>query len=255
MKINSVSSLMKFMLTDHKLHVFRGQREAQWPLESSMTRTLKANPRLVRFGASAEQFTIRQFTKNAHLYDEAFQHFKSCEFATLTYIQHHGAPTRLLDLTSSKFIALFFAFDGIDLSTGSKYARIWYFKPSEVSKKTKELAGIPDDYDISADPGKTWTDHIKGNGKDALFVMTPDVNSRRSHIQSGSFICSGNIQKSIHEIYEAEYKSLINFVDINKTLYEDVSNLLREVNLSHSTLYGGIDSYSKDIRNRLVTIK
>ena len=122
-------------------------------------------------------------------------------------------------------------------------------------KKTMSILGITTNDSLSSEPSKTWIDHIKGKDENALFVLQPAVDSKRSHIQGGSFICPASINKSIHEIYEAQYSSLISFVDINKSLYEDVNRLLREVNLSHSTLYGGIDSYSKDMRNRLVTMK
>lgn len=255
MKINSINSLMKFMLFDHKFHLFRGQSEARWPLESTMTRTLKANPRLSPVAAAAEQFTIRSFHRNAHLFDESFHHFKSCEFSTLTYIQHHGAPTRLLDVTASKFIALFFAFDGIDLSSGAKYVRIWYFDRRKLTDKTKSILGITGNDNLTTDPSKTWMDHINGKDAEALFVLPPVMNSKRSHVQSGFFICPATIKMSIHQIYESQYKDIVKFVDINKSLYENVNKLLGEVNLSHSTLYGGIESFSRDIRNRLVALK
>lgn len=246
---------MKFMLSDHRLHSFRGQRESEWKLESSMTRTLKTNPILANRGVLAETATIKLFQKNAHLYDNNYKHFKESDFAKLTYIQHHGAPTRLLDLTSSKYIALFFAFDGVDMSSRGKYVRIWYFDNRELRNKTKELSSIAEDVDISENPEIIWSDFVQGNTNDSLFVLTPSINSKRSHIQQGSFICSGNIQKSVHEIYKNHYREIIHFVDINKSLMYEVHKLLRDVNLSHSTLYGGIDGYAKDVSNRLLLIR
>ena len=143
MKINSMNTLMKFMLKDHKFCLFRGQKDSTWKLESTLTRTIRSNAKLSHLAAEVEKFTTRNITKNAHLFDDNFKHFNKCEFATLTYIQHHGAPTRLLDITSSKFIALFFAFDDIDLSTGGKYARIWYFDHREFMKVTTDEIGSP----------------------------------------------------------------------------------------------------------------
>ena len=101
----------------------------------------------------------------------------------------------------------------------------------------------------------TWANYIKDNKYDVLFVMQTTVNSKRSHIQKGCFICPGNINKSINEIMESKYSSIIKYVDINKDLYKDIYNLLVSVNISHSTLYGGIVGYSNDIKNRLLLLE
>lgn len=251
MKINSMNSLMKFMLGNHKNCHFRGQCDSTWHLESTINRSVKTNPVLTGRELTAEKALIDAYNKSAHLYDRGYESFKGKKFATLTYIQHHGAPTRLLDLTSSKYIALFFAFDNVDMSSKNNYVRIWYFNTSELLKKTAALTAITDTKTIYSDFENIWETQIEQNNKEAIYLLVPEINSQRSHIQKGAFICSGIINKTVHEIYERHYKDVISFIDIHKNLYKEVYFMLNSMNISHKTLYGGIEGFSKDLQNNL----
>lgn len=90
---------------------FRGQENATWPLESSLTRYLK------KFGVPStgwlarEKDSLHKFKRKAHLLlPRTPEEGETLEWLAL--MQHHGAPTRLLDFTWSPYVAAFFALEG-----------------------------------------------------------------------------------------------------------------------------------------------
>src|SRR2546430_2167295 len=83
--------------------MFRGQKTADWPL-------MTAFERLKGFRHGAEEHIVREFKKRAHQYLPS-QLLPSNSLEWLALMQHHGAPTRLLDCTFSRYVASFFALE------------------------------------------------------------------------------------------------------------------------------------------------
>lgn len=89
---------------------FRGQSDASWPLLSSLPRRLQQNNVHPDQWRQREERAIRIFRRKAHVYlpdKSALDDDLRC----LAMMQHHGAPTRLLDFTKSPFVAAFFALE------------------------------------------------------------------------------------------------------------------------------------------------
>src|SRR5215510_16403105 len=76
--------------------IYRGQECSKWPLRSSLERALDSWKEDLRRGAAIERAMIRDFrrryTGDHSIIDEDTLH-------CLALMQHHGAPTRLLDWT------------------------------------------------------------------------------------------------------------------------------------------------------------
>lgn len=90
--------------------VFRGQSDSSWELTTNYERKFKTN-------VGRESSMIKRCISEGHLYVQnppAMDDYVSW----LAEMQHYGASTRLLDVTRSKYIAMFFAVsemkDGVD---------------------------------------------------------------------------------------------------------------------------------------------
>ena len=89
--------------------LFRGQSDARWGLQSSFERAYKTiDPEL---WAAVEQYSMEAFRGRLHLFDSN-PPSEGDALEWLALMQHHGAPTRLLDWTRSPTIAAYFALDG-----------------------------------------------------------------------------------------------------------------------------------------------
>lgn len=119
-------------MLDFTSYVWRGQRDADWKLESSLDRLLRAKPaktnlakvHLDRFKRSVRG---RRGPNPAKLEDEN-------EWWALG--QHHGLATPLLDWTESPFAALYFAFVNPIRPPGGKRS-VWALGP--IASKNKEI--------------------------------------------------------------------------------------------------------------------
>lgn len=96
--------------------MFRGQRDADWKLDSTLDRDLAKQlaERSVEFKSTqavqmrrAEQYAIRTFRKLT----TRQQSFGESDVDVLATMQHYGTSTRLLDFSTSIYVALFFAFE------------------------------------------------------------------------------------------------------------------------------------------------
>src|SRR5262245_32565646 len=105
---------------------FRGERDERWPLYSSLSRYLQ------NFGVhkdawpEQEERIIRIFKRNAHQFLERPPEWAD-DLQWLELMQHHGAPTRLIDFTWSPYVAAFFALERT-ISDGV----VWALNPARI---------------------------------------------------------------------------------------------------------------------------
>jgi hypothetical protein len=84
--------------------VYRGAKDAEWPLLTSLDRLGGANSPHTK--AHLEEHILRTFIRYSRPY---VQQPQPNEWELLVIAQHHGVPTRLLDWSYSPFIAAHFA--------------------------------------------------------------------------------------------------------------------------------------------------
>src|SRR5436305_9002283 len=112
MEITTIHSWNEFDAVARDLDgwAFRGQRDAEWPLLSSLSRHLKDFVADKTCWRERESRAIRIFRRKAHNYVSDLRILDD-DLRCLAMMQHHGAPTRLLDFTKSPFVAAFFALE------------------------------------------------------------------------------------------------------------------------------------------------
>ena len=143
---------------------FRGQQKAEWPLWSSLSRHLSAYVENVDCWAEREARAIRIFQRKAHsfLSDPALL---DDDLRCLALMQHHGAPTRLLDFTKSPYVAAFFALENA-IEAAAVYAintpLLWHAAPLSDPQLTREkidprISGNFNRYFQANDQAIVWT--------------------------------------------------------------------------------------------------
>ena len=104
--------------------VFRGQGDSAWDLKTNYERKFGAN-------TSRESSMLHQCIAEGHLFVDrppAADDYVSW----LAEMQHYGAATRLLDVTRSKYIALFFALMGME---HEQDGAVWAFDTVRADKR------------------------------------------------------------------------------------------------------------------------
>ena len=125
-----VNSLRDY-LESNKIHesqarpmvLFRGQRNAEWELSTTLERYTQKNFSVREYNRvlCAIAPAITAYTgKDWHLEEEISidkHHFLSPpNYHFMTYVRHHGFPSPLIDWTQSLYIALFFAYQNVDIT-------------------------------------------------------------------------------------------------------------------------------------------
>jgi hypothetical protein len=104
--------------------LFRGQRNADWPLETTLERYLgrqvslkEYHLSLLRIKSAVESYTRREWKvpREPKFGEDYVGNLPGYEF--MVYARHHGFPSPLLDWTRSPYIALYFAFHNASLDT------------------------------------------------------------------------------------------------------------------------------------------
>ena len=115
--------------------LFRGQREACWRLKTSLERAFEMVPNpgaVVATNADLELGLLRKFRRECHRFGLSSTPAEDDRVEWFAWMQHHGAPTRLLDCTYSLFVAVFFA-----LEEAEGTSAVWAF---DVDKMRTGLA-------------------------------------------------------------------------------------------------------------------
>ena len=216
---------------------FRGERDERWPLYSSLSRYLQNFG--VDRGAWPEQEgrILRVFKRKAHQFlvqppepDDDFQ--------WLALMQHHGAPTRLIDFTWSPYVAAFFALERT-LTDGV----VWAMNPGAIDSSR---AGRPRRMD-PRNKGNFSRYYLKGDHR-FIWMGEPHTMNRRLIAQSGTFAVPGVLDVPIEEILSDRDQEniLAKFVLTNAVREVGMRELYR-MNITYATLFPDLDGLARSL--------
>ncbi|EGQ7826055.1 FRG domain-containing protein [Vibrio parahaemolyticus] len=229
--------------------VFRGQRCAEWGLMTSIERDLAGvDP------STFEMQIVEKFQQRAPHYIKYGTHPQGI-VEWLALMQHHGAPTRLLDWTFSPYVAAYFA-----LESASDDCAIWAIDYSWLRTKTivkimeSNITNFQDREGMVTD---TWFSKLDFydlmfNRREKMVIpLVPERLNERQIIQQGLFLFGSHRQYTFESNLEAYEEQ-----ELSKRFYKFVldkkvrNEALREqslMNISAATLFPGLDGLSKSL--------
>jgi hypothetical protein len=233
--------------------VYRGQRVAAWELQTSLERCCvrQSVPAGQRTAVEAELF--REFRRAYHQYGRHVPQSDAI-LEWLSLMQHHGAPSRLLDFTYSIYIAAYFALEAADDDCA-----VWAVNApwaQQQSVEAMKLAAKPGAARLEAPITEGDERIIQGLFFAAPFVraacpLNPFRLNERLRIQKGAFLVPGDIAVSFMENLEAlaahdDAANVVRLV-IPHTLRRQALRQLFQMNISRTSLFPGLDGYAQSL--------
>jgi hypothetical protein len=216
---------------------FRGERDERWPLYSSLSRYLQ------NFGVARDAWPnqeariIRIFKRKAHQYLDKPPD-PDDDFQWMALMQHHGAPTRLIDFTWSPYVAAFFALERT-LADGV----VWAMNPARV---VRSRASKPARMDLRL-PGQFAKFFLKGDRR-FIWMGEPQTMNRRLIAQSGTFAVPGVLDLPVEEILsDRDQENILTKIVLTNTVREVGMRELYRMNITYATLFPDLDGLARSM--------
>ena len=233
--------------------IYRGQRQADWPLKTSLQRCLKRREVPPSRALEVEEELLREFRRAHHLHS---QHMPSQEDIVewLSLMQHHGAPTRLLDFTYSIYVAAYFAIEAADDD-----AAIWavdsLWALDESMRLLKAVRTSESDVQQLSDRFVEGSEHIVRSlfFEPPLVPLACPINpfrlNERLRIQKGVFLMAGSVEvsfkKNLKALAQAGSRERILKIVIPRSCFKEAFKDLHRMNISRASLFPGLDGYAQ----------
>ncbi len=229
---------------------FRGELHARWPLHTALSRYFRDYGIQKSAWCEQEGRILRIFKRKAHQY-LAQPPAANDDFEWLALMQHHGAPTRLLDFSWSPYVAAFFA-----LGRAIGDSAVWALNPAELS--SREARNEPSRSRITLpemDPRKpgNFERYFLSGDHAFVWVGEPDRMNRRLIAQSGTFAMPGVLDIPIEEIlsrYPEPENMIAKFV-LSARMRETGLRELYRMNITYATLFPDLDGLARSLAYEL----
>ncbi len=249
-KIDDWSEFDEMVSSKHyRKWIYRGQSDFDWVLESSLHRAFEEAKAIHLLGnkhtkllnkREHEKVMIDRFKRNAHLY---LSHLPSDgdDLSWLSLMQHHGAPTRLLDFTFSAYIALFFALE--------------YKKCDAALYCINHHAIRGGDEEYFTDRLEVYSRILDGemhSDDQCLFAFEPTFSSQRLLSQQGLLVATNTLKYTHEKIidgYDIEEGNVLK-IKIPASLRLSGLKKLNQMNINSANIYHGIDGFCKSMRRQ-----
>lgn len=255
-KIGDISALMYELNYLPNNFVFRGQSDSRWKLTSSLERVLGKQWSAEK-ARKFESYSLDIFRSKYHIYS-GNEHMPRSKLSWLSVMQHYGVPTRLIDFTTSPFIALYFALEDYDALSGANFSifAIDYSSLMECSIeyiKSKDNRFNETRESIYRKQDDVFDEVVDRYSYDIAWITEPIELNARIDRQAGTFLVSGNLGRAIESIIDLpayDDVSVIKF-DIQASLYEGVYVALRKMSINSKSIYGDLAGLAKSIKMEL----
>jgi hypothetical protein len=226
---------------------FRGQQDASWSLMSSLSRRLMRAAAHPAQWPQLEERAIRIFRRKAHIYlpDRTVL---NGDLRCLAMMQHHGAPTRLLDFTKSPYVAAFFALEHAT-QEAAVYALntpvLWSLPPAADARLTRKQ--------IDPSVAGNFQRYFAANRYALIWFGEPVEMDRRLVAQSGLLVVPGLLDVALDGLLAA-YESgepLIERAVLHPRLRSEGMHALYRMNITQATLFPDLEGLARSIAQEL----
>lgn len=177
----------------------------------------------------------------------------------LALLQHHGIPTRLLDVSANALVGLYFACHG-NAESEERDGEVILFKSSEIDISKYNLVNrVCDTYKIGREFEQSELEFLHQNSERPFFVYAPSY-SLRQNIQSGRYILFSNkvvkendTFKMVDEIapVSKEREAIVCRIIVPSDVKEEIRKDLRLLGISKELLFlDNADMVCREIRDR-----
>lgn len=233
--------------------VFRGQRSAAWELRTSLERCLEREHIDGDARIELEQELLREFKRTFHNYSVHVPASASV-LEWLSLMEHHGAPTRLLDFTYSIYVASYFA-----LETAVEDCAVWAVNAEWVMGRA--LSAMKQAGKDSAEKlrDKTGEEHETVSSEvlfqppfvSCVLLLSPFRLNERLRIQKGTFLAPGDVSQGFMDNLLAieghdDKKNVLKIV-LPARVRADALEKLHYMNISSTSLFPGLDGYARSL--------
>ncbi|MUK48274.1 FRG domain-containing protein [Aliivibrio fischeri] len=237
-------------LLDHRNFrqwIYRGQSDSRWNLESSLYRSITESKKIRGAAGKGtldinkkrdEEIMLSRFKSSAHLY---LSHLpkQNDTFSWLALMQHHGAPTRLLDFSFSAYIALYFA-----LEAGGEDAAVYCVNHNALKQLDEEHFG-----ESRKLVYQRALNQFNNEDQVCLFAFEPEFSNHRLMAQQGLFVASNSIEFTHEQAlseYELKGNEVFKIIIPKELRYEGV-RMLHQMNITSGTIYPGLDGFCRSL--------
>jgi hypothetical protein len=234
---------------------FRGQANATWVLNTAIERT-----EFIAHHKDVEAEFVAEFQRGARNYlnkDEIPEHL----IEWLALMQHHGAPTRLLDLTKSPFTAAYFAYELAIENTDYEIA-IWGINIQHLKSCAIQL--LSQDFEEALQQNKNLINEklfekiFYENNRSLVFPVEPFRMNKRYSLQQSIFISTGTSKEPFMQqlsfLGEALERSVVKIV-LPSSHKKEALRDLQKMNLHRASLFPDLDGYALSLRLRYDSMK
>lgn len=234
---------------------YRGQASGQWILNNAIERT-----DFITFHNNIEADFVAEFQRGASNYlthDEMPQHL----IEWLALMQHHGAPTRLLDLSKSPFIAAYFAFE-ICIPAEDHTVGIWCINVEHLKNKAIQLLTPEFGKELQESNNlineKLFEKLFYGNNKALVFPVEPFRMNRRYSLQQSIFVSTGTSQQPFMEQLKFlgdDIEKTVVCIQLPSVYKKEALRELQQMNLHRASLFPDLDGYALSLKLRYDSMK
>jgi hypothetical protein len=239
--------------------VYRGQ-----PKNDELTTTLERARKYFAIKKKAvpeiEEQLIRNFRRQFQ--GERDEELYKDRLYCIALMQHHGAPTRLLDFTYSPYVGAFFALEdhGNPPYKKANMPVLWCINTEWVESEVKTIVDkklFRDRRDDEKRNDETFVPlYLSEQRKKFVDLENPFRLNTRLVIQQGTFLCPGDVSCSFEDNLKNlkdwnDRKNVLKiFLNFSKQERETALNELHRMNINQASLFPGLDGYSRSMKQR-----